>query len=63
MRFVRSGLMPLNVDELTSDTIALTHNGKQNQDVMSDPDMEIKIYLELKISEALTFRNDYMGIY
>lgn len=29
MKFVSSGLMPLNVDKLTSDTIALVHNGTQ----------------------------------
>ncbi|AKB43056.1 MULTISPECIES: DUF1249 domain-containing protein [Methanosarcina] len=63
MKFVSSGLMPLNVDKLTSDTIALAHNGKQNGDVMADPDMEVRIYPELKMAEALTFRNDYMGIY
>jgi uncharacterized protein YqiB (DUF1249 family) len=63
MKFVSPGLMPLNVDKLTSDTIALAHNGKQNGDVMADPDMEIKIYPEMKMAEALTFRNDYMGIY
>jgi uncharacterized protein YqiB (DUF1249 family) len=63
MKFVSSGLMPLNVDKLTSDTIALAHNGKQNGDVMSDPDMEIRIYPEMKMAEALSFRNDYMGIY
>jgi hypothetical protein len=61
MKFVNSGLMPLNVDKLTSDTIALAHNGKQNGDVMADPDMEVRIYPDLKMAEALTFRNDYMG--
>lgn len=63
MKFVSSGLMPLNVDKLTPDTIALAHNGKQNGDVMADPDIEVRIYPELKMAEALTFRNDYMGIY
>lgn len=36
----------MNVDKLTSDTIALAHNGKQNGDLMSDPDMEIRIILK-----------------
>jgi uncharacterized protein YqiB (DUF1249 family) len=63
MKFVSSGLMPLNVDNLTYDTIALAHNGKQNGDVMADPDIEVRIYPEVKMAEALTFRNDYMGIY
>jgi uncharacterized protein YqiB (DUF1249 family) len=63
MKFISSGLMPLNVDKLTSDTIALAHNGKQNGDVMADPDMEVRIYPEMRMAEALTFRNDYIGIY
>ena len=44
MKFTSSGLMNLNVDNLLNDTIALAHNGKQNGDVMADPDMEIRIY-------------------
>jgi hypothetical protein len=28
LKFISSGLMPLNVDKLTSDTITLAHNGK-----------------------------------
>lgn len=30
---------------------------------MADPDMEVKIYPDLKMAEALSFRNDYIGIY
>lgn len=30
---------------------------------MADPDMEVRVYPEMKMAEALTFRNDYMGIY
>jgi uncharacterized protein YqiB (DUF1249 family) len=63
MKFVSPGLMDLNVDKLTADTIALAHNGKQNGDVMADPDVEVKIYPEMKMAETLTFRNDYLGIY
>jgi len=63
MKFTSSGLMNLNVDNLLNDTIALAHNGKQNGDVMADPDMEIRIYPEMKTAEALSFRNDYLGIY
>ena len=63
MKFVSPGLMDLNVDKLTADTIALAYNGKQNGDVMADPDVEVKIYPEMKMAETLTFRNDYLGIY
>ena len=44
MKFIISGLMPLNVDRLTENTIALAHNGKQNGDVMSDPDVRQESY-------------------
>ena len=35
LKFESPGLMELNVDKLTDDTIALAHNGKQNGDVMA----------------------------
>ena len=31
MKFISSGLMPLNVDKLTSDTIALALNGNKKR--------------------------------
>jgi uncharacterized protein YqiB (DUF1249 family) len=63
MKFKCDCLMDLNVDHLAPNRIALAHNGIQNGDVMSDPDMEVKIYPESKSAEALTFQNDYLGIY
>jgi uncharacterized protein YqiB (DUF1249 family) len=63
MKFKSSGLMDLNVDRLSKDTIALAHNGIQNGDVMADPDVQVRIYPEMKAAEALTFQNDYLGIY
>jgi len=63
MKFQSPGLMDLNVDRLTGDTIALAHNGKQNGDVMADPDVEVRINREGKMAEALTFQNDYLGIF
>jgi uncharacterized protein YqiB (DUF1249 family) len=63
MKFQAPGLMDLNVDNLLNNTIALAHNGIQNGDVMADPDMEVRIYPEQKMAEALTFQNSYLGIY
>jgi uncharacterized protein YqiB (DUF1249 family) len=63
LKFKSPGLMDLNVDKLTDDTIALAHNGKQNGDVMADPDLEVRINREGKMAEALTFQNDYLGIF
>ena len=63
LKFKSPGLMDLNVDKLTSDTIALAHNGIQNGDVMADPDVEVRINRPGKMAEALTFQNDYLGIF
>jgi len=43
MKFTSEGLMDLNVDNLLGNRISLAHNGKQNGDVMSDPDMQVRI--------------------
>lgn len=63
MRFVSPGLMDLHVDRLFNDIISLAHNGIQNGDVMADPDMQIQIYPKTKSAEALTFQNDYLGLF
>lgn len=43
--------------------IAMAHNYIQNGDVMADPDMEIAIYPEMKMAEALSYQQDGLGIY
>lgn len=63
MRFSSPRLMDLHVDKLFNDIISLAHNGIQNGDVMADPDMQVKIYPGSKSAEALTFQNDYLGIF
>ena len=63
MKFKSEGLMDLNVDNLLYNRIALAHNGIQNGDVMADPDVELMIYPEKQEAEALSFQNDYLGIY
>ncbi|KAF5430109.1 hypothetical protein C5S42_00755 [Candidatus Methanomarinus sp.] len=60
---LKSGaFMDLNIDFLYEEddryTIAIAHNYIQNGDVMADPDMEISIIPEMKMAEALTFRQD-----
>lgn len=59
--------MALSIDIL-QDTpeyrvIALAHNSVQNGDVMADPDMQVKIYKKVNAIEALTYQNDFMGVY
>lgn len=63
MRFTSEGLMDLHVDNLLNNTISLAHNGLQKGDVMADPDMQVWIHPDHKEAEALTFQNDYLGVY
>ncbi len=63
MRFTSEGLMDLHVDNLLNNTISLAHNGKQNGDIMCDPDVQVWIHPDHKEAEAMTFQNDYLGIY
>ncbi|HOW14985.1 DUF1249 domain-containing protein [Methanosarcina sp.] len=63
MKFQSPGLMDLHVDKLTENTIALAHNGLQNGDVMADPDMRIWVHAEHKDAEALSYQNDFLGVY
>jgi len=54
----------LNIkDEDGNKTIAMAHNYIQNGDVMADPNMEVKIFPELKMAEALTYQQDGLGIF
>ncbi len=43
--------------------IAMAHSFVQNGDLMADPDMEIRIYPDMKMAEALTYQLDSLGIY
>lgn len=43
--------------------IAMAHNYIQNGDLMADPDMEVAIYPEMKMAEALTYQQDSLAIY
>ena len=55
------GFMDLVVERLSEEIISLAHYGEQNGDLMSDPEMEIKIYPDTRMVEALTNRMDYTG--
>jgi len=68
------GYMNLNVDALRHKEhpkgkqdgcfiIAMAHNYIQEGDVMADPDMEIAIYPDMKMAEALTYQQDSLAIY
>lgn len=64
---MKSGaFMDLNLDFLISDekglVISMAHNFIQNGDVMADPDMEIRIVRGTQMVEALSYRQDALGI-
>jgi len=63
-----AGMMDLSFDFLYNETkdsfrIAIAHNYVQNGDLMSDPDMEIRISPASKTAEALTYQQDNLGVY
>lgn len=43
--------------------ISMAHNYTQNGDLMADPDMEIAVFPEMGMAEALTYQQDGLGIY
>lgn len=58
-----TGFMDLHINRLYTPVngairISLAHNYLQNGDNMADPDMEIRIYPELEMAEAMTFQQD-----
>ena len=61
------GFMDLCFDRLYDEegavVISLAHYFKQNGDLCSDPDMEIRIFPDRKMAEALTFQQAIPPIY
>ena len=47
-------------EQRPSKIISLTHYYEQNGDLVSDPDMMIRIYSQHKMAEALTFQNCFI---
>jgi len=58
-----SGFMDLSMDVLVRESdhirISLSHYYSQNGDLVPDPDMELRIFPDLKMAEALTFQDAY----
>jgi uncharacterized protein YqiB (DUF1249 family) len=57
------GFMDLHIDVLMHEkdktTIAMAHYYKQNGDMVPDPDMEIAVYPDRKMAEALSYQDTY----
>ncbi len=62
-----SGFMDLHFDRLYEDqggiVISLAHYFEQNGDLCCDPDMEIRVYPDRGMAEALTFQQALPPIY
>lgn len=41
----------------------ICHYGEQNGDLMRDPEMVVRVYHDMKMCEALSWRNDYIGVF
>ncbi len=57
------GYMDLVVERLTPTRASLTHYGKQNGDLMKDPDMEIELDPARRWVRPMTYQNDYAGVF
>lgn len=69
VRLTVDGYMPLSVEDIGQSAegnrlIAICHYGKQNGDLMRDPEMvfEVSASPTPATAEPLSFRNDYMGL-
>ena len=68
LKYKSSSLMDLHIDFLRVEendafVIAMAHNFTKNGDVMAVPDMEIRIFPNTQMAEALTFQFDVFGIF
>ena len=53
------GFMDLHFECIGPNTFALAHYFTQNGDMVPDPDMEIRVFPDLKMVEALTLQNQF----
>jgi uncharacterized protein YqiB (DUF1249 family) len=52
-------LMDLVVEQLGKNHFSLSHYFEQNGDLVSDPDMEVRVIPEMKMAEALTYQDQF----
>lgn len=65
-KFKNDPYMDLSVEVIAKNDryveYSLCHYGEQHGDLMRDPEMIIRVYHDLKMCEAVYYRNDYMGL-
>jgi len=58
-----AGMMPLFIDRLSDNRLAIAHQYTQNGDVIADPDMEFVFDRESRTLSARTFQQGNLGIF
>ena len=53
------GFMDLVVERLGDNHYSLTHYYEQNGDLCPDPDMEVRVFPDTKMAEALSYQDVY----
>lgn len=56
-------MMPLTIERISDDRIAMSHHFEFNGDMMADPDMEFVIDIDNETLSARTYQQDNLGIY
>lgn len=56
-------MMDFNVDWLGAQDISVAHNSILNGDVMADPDMQVRVFPDIKAAIAYTYQNDYVPVF
>jgi len=66
LKLKADGYTDLSLNWLNEDEqyqyFAMTHYGELNGDLMSDPDMEVRVDAIKGTAEALSYRNDWVGV-
>ena len=68
VRISVDGYMSLSIEAIGTSAdgnrlISLCHYGKQNGDLMRDPEMVFEVHSTIAAAEPLSFQNDYMGVF
>lgn len=64
MKFVAGEhMMPLTIERISDDRIAMSHHFEFNGDMMADPDMEFIIDIDNEILSARTYQQDNLALF
>lgn len=58
-RLKSSGFMDLVIERLGDSRYSLSHYYEQNGDLVPDPDMEIRVFPDMRMAEALTYQDSF----